>query len=305
MRCCDGTALGHSWPLIIHAPRAHSPLVVVIGDIAFDYTIEVNREYSLDEKVTVTNSLRAVGGTGANSASQVVALGGRSELVSAIGDDPTGVWLLQKAQNAGVGVGSVRQSIGPSTTATIVISGTERTVYVDLGVGGEVSITDWDLLESADLIYVSYAPQVVKDVVARGLGSRLVVGLEQWMVSEELLEACKKSLLVVTNEAGANALDISTQPVIAVTRGALGVELRKFGAVVDFVPAVGVDALDTTGAGDSFAGALCYSLATGETTESALLFAAAAASLSTLSRGAQSGLPSLDEVNTVLAAKHE
>lgn len=277
------------------------PYVVVIGDIALDYTIEVRQADTLDEKIPVTDSIRTAGGTGANSASQVAALGGRTELVSCVGDDSIGVWLLQKAESAGIGLGSVGQRRGPSTTATIVLAGTERTVYVDLGVGEEIIIDNWGLLESADLIYVSYAPHLVHDLVSKGFGPRLVVGLEQWMLSNELLEACEKSLLVVTNEAGANALDLSKQPVSVVTRGALGVELRKFGEVVDVVPAVGVDALDSTGAGDSFAGALCFSLATGETIESALRFGAAAAALSTLSRGSQSGLPSLEEVNTLLA----
>jgi len=283
--------------------REEPPLVVVVGDIALDYTIEVSESDSLDEKFKVKDSLRALGGTGANSASQVVALGGRSELVSCVGDDPTGVWLLQNAQSAGIGVTSIAKRGGQSTTSTIVLSETGRKVFVDIGVGAEISIPNLDLIESAQLIYVSYAHHLVHDLVNMGFGPRLVVGLEQWMVSDELLEACQHCLLVVTNEAGADTLDLSSQPALVLTRGAIGVELKKFGEVAVFTPAFAVEAVDTTGAGDSFAGALCFSLASGETIEKALRFSAAAAALSTLSRGSQSGLPSLEDVNALLVSQ--
>jgi sugar/nucleoside kinase (ribokinase family) len=172
---------------------------------------------------------------------------------------------------------------------------------VDLGVAEDIEIDDWALLESADLVYVSYAPQLVEALISRGVGPRLIVGLEQWMASPAVLKACESCLLVVTNEAGANAFNISELPAVVVTRGAAGVELRNRGVMVDFIPATSVNTLDSTGAGDSFAGALCYSLAIGSNLAISLRFATTTAALSTLSRGAQAALPSLEQVTAKMA----
>jgi ribokinase len=62
------------------------------------------------------------------------------------------------------------------------------------------------------------------------------------------------------------------------------------------VPAPRVDAIDTTGAGDAFNGALAAELAAGRDLADATRFAVAAASLSTRSEGAREGMPRREQV---------
>ncbi|QYG13155.1 carbohydrate kinase family protein [Microbacterium sp. PAMC22086] len=276
--------------------RSDHPLIAVIGDIALDYTIETDPRSARDEKVTVTHSSRDLGGTGANSAAQIVKLGTRSELISVVGNDPSGEWLLRQAAEAGIGTDFIAQAPGDSTFATIVREGSERTVYVDLGVGALTLLPDADVLERADLIYVSYAPHAVSTLVRQGFGERTVVGLEHWMTDSEFLAASRDVRAIITNTAGFAAFEHASHPAVVVTQGGDGVQLWSYGELIEVVPAITVDVVDATGAGDSFAGALCHALASGKAIGDAIRLAVVAAGLSTRRAGAQAGQPTLQEL---------
>jgi ribokinase len=87
---------------------------------------------------------------------------------------------------------------------------------------------------------------------------------------------------------------------VVLTRGADGVLACAGGDLIE-VPAFAVDVVDTTGAGDTFAGVLTVGLMAGDPLESALRTAAAAAALACTRAGAQVAQPSADEVRALLA----
>ncbi|MGV8970015.1 MAG: carbohydrate kinase family protein [Microbacteriaceae bacterium] len=275
-----------------------SAAIVVIGDVALDYTIEVDPISGPDEKVKVSSSSRALGGTAANTAAQIVKLGSRAELVSTIGDDVTGRWLRGELERVGVGSAMTVTRPGFSTYVTILRKGNERSVYVDLGVGDDIRLPDDVAIGAADLIYVGYAPQVIVELVRRGYGPRLVVGLEHWMTDVEMLGASRQARLIITNSAGQEAFDLASFSEVVVTHGAAGVELWRYGRLIESIPAEQVEAVDATGAGDSFAGALCHSLVCGSELLESMRFAIVAAALSTLTVGAQEGQPTTDQINS-------
>lgn len=286
-------------------PGVTPPLVVVVGDAAFDYTIEVPAQPAPDEKVPVVSSSRALGGTGANAAAQVVKLGGRCELVSAVGDDLVGDWILAELHRTGVGTELVARAPGNSTTCTIVRGaaglrdGFDRRVFVDLGVGREISVAPSELLQDAERIYVSYAPQVIVPLIEQGLGPRLIVGLEHWMVDESVLDTLTQVGLVLTNEAGAVALrdaEGALEVPIVVTNGSRNVELRQRGSIAETFPTIAADVVDATGAGDAFAGALTFALGSGFSLAGSIRLAVVVAGLSTARVGAQAGQPDADAV---------
>ena len=96
-------------------------------------------------------------------------------------------------------------------------------------------------------------------------------------------------------EAGARALAERTGAPVLVTIGAEGVLLLD-GDRAERLPAPAVDVVDTTGAGDTFNGALAAELAAGADLRAAAELAVAAASLSTRAPGARDGMPRRDEV---------
>lgn len=91
--------------------------------------------------------------------------------------------------------------------------------------------------------------------------------------------------------------------ILAVTRGAAGCRIRANGETWD-VPGIGVDEVDTTGAGDSFAAAFTVAHLRGMPPEQAGRFANVVAGLSTRALGSRSGVPGRDVVETTWRASN-
>jgi ribokinase len=85
------------------------------------------------------------------------------------------------------------------------------------------------------------------------------------------------------------------QTKLIITRGADGVSFVCDDKVIT-VPTIATEVVDTTGAGDTFNGILAARLGIGEPLESAIKFATIGATLSTMKSGAQTGMPSLDDI---------
>ncbi|MGC5076616.1 carbohydrate kinase family protein [Agrococcus sp. DT81.2] len=273
--------------------QGDAPAIVVIGDAALDRTIEIDPASAADEKRTVTNSRVELGGTGANIATQARRLGAAVELASTVGDDDEGSIIVQHLRAAGVGVRLVRSLPGASTRATIVLDDPRR-VYVEPGVAGAVDVGPADLGQ-ADLIVVSYAPALVPRLVAAGLGDRLMVGVEHWMVGDVALRAALLHVRwIVTNAEGRRALQAAgdlprIRATVVATDGARLVRAFSGGEEVAAVEPPRVVAVDPTGAGDAFAGTLAHALAARTPLHLALRRASTAGALATTRIGAQAG----------------
>jgi ribokinase len=91
---------------------------------------------------------------------------------------------------------------------------------------------------------------------------------------------------------------------VVVTLGSRGCRAWRGGESLS-QPGFAVEAVDTTGAGDTFCGTLVAALSRGEAFASALRRATAASALACTKMGAQAGMPSFDEVEGLLAASTE
>ena len=106
--------------------------------------------------------------------------------------------------------------------------------------------------------------------------------------------------LVVVNESESawyGATLAACGGMVATTRGSGTATLEKDGKIIAEATPPGVTALDTTGAGDTFTAALTVALVEGQAPAAALRFACAAGSAATTKLGAQTSLPTRDEVN--------
>jgi ribokinase len=149
-------------------------------------------------------------------------------------------------------------------------------------------------------------------VVARGLGIQTVLTpAPVQKVDEALLqltdilipnaqEACELAGVSDETEA-ATALSEITDGLIVMTRGSRGALVARGGKVELEVPSRKVEAVDTTAAGDTFAGTLVAFLAEGARLEAALTAATVAASISVTRPGASTSMPSRAEIDEVLA----
>lgn len=280
---------------------AAGPHLCVLGDLTFDYYLELELEPWADEKATALSSLRMVGGTGANAAVAAARLGSAVALFAPVGDDPVGEWLRAQVAASGVDVSGVHTVHGHSTQATVLRDAHRRRIIVDRGVIDNPAPIDHTALKDADLVYATGSPAIVRALVDADLASTLVLGLEGWM-APVLGGSVLNASLAVTNSAGwsAFARELSGKVLTVATHGADGSTIHHLDGHSEHIPAYGAEVVDSTGAGDAFAGALCHYVALGVQLRDASHLAAAAAALSTRRPGAQAGLPTDAEVQDLI-----
>lgn len=296
-------------------PGPDSGRIIVAGDLGIDIYLNLSDRASLDEKITAASGQRGLGGTAANAAAAILRLGAKPLLHGTVGDDTLGEWALTLLCDAGLDPSHVRVRPGRTMVAVILSSEGQRQIIVDRGVADHVGSEELAAdLSAHDVVYLSGTPlSLAQTVVAAGTGARVVIGLEARQITHDSAPAWRHvwgvSGLIVTNSGGGQALINANvhRPGESHPPGALIVTQASDGATLTMasgqrirVPAVAVDAVDPTGAGDCFAGALCFFLTEGETLVDSVRLAVVAASLSARSLGSQGGLPDQAQVRAVV-----
>jgi sugar/nucleoside kinase (ribokinase family) len=170
-----------------------------------------------------------------------------------------------------------------------------------------------DALVGARVLHVDNVDEDTAITAARiGREAGLIVTTDIDQVTERTLELVAAATFPVLADRVPQALTGETDPqkairalrqrhegMLCVTRGPHG-SMLLVGNELHEAPAFEVTAVDTTGAGDVFRGALIYSLLRGDRPESMLRFANAAAALSCTREGAIAGIPNLREIEQLL-----
>lgn len=283
------------------------PRLAVIGDTAIDYYLTLPPLRSGDEKVTATNSLRLPGGTGANAAAAAAVLGSQVTFHSMVGTDRLGDWVVRSLTSRGVITTGVRTVAGSTTQATILLDEGGRHVIVDRGVADRLSELDPGQIHPADIVYVTGSSAAITRFAEAETRGYLVAGIEVAMTDDARLDGVLERLdLIITNSVGWTAMARKAAGIVTAieTRGAEGAVIHAPECSDHRISGTRVDAVDTTGAGDCFAGALCHYLASGQDLAAACQLAVTAAGLSTLAVGAQNALPTEAEVRAAAAGVH-
>lgn len=262
--------------------------VVVVGSINEDVVLLVPRAPQPGETLTAERTTRRAGGKGANQAVAAARAGATVRMIGRVGDDATGERMLEDLRREGVDAGAVRALSGVATgTAYITVTADgENTIVFDPGANARLSADDvtahGDTLAGATVMVAQL--EVPVDTVAaavraaRDAGARPVVTLAPAQEVPAELLAGLDPLLVNEHEAGfllgvdnvtddvpggaRRLLDLGPKSVV-ITLGAQGAVLADSDGV-QHLPAVKVDhVVDTTGAGDAFAGVLAAALARG------------------------------------------
>lgn len=265
------------------------PRVCVVGSINVDVVTRVARHPRPGETVQGSALSRRPGGKGANQALAASQAGAITQLVGRVGDDTAGAAYLNALTARGVDCSAV--TIAPNTPTghaiVTVDEHGENTVVVVAGANTTLTVGDVEraatLIEAADvvLLQLELPPTVVLYTArfAAVRGKRVVVNLSPFTeVDHDLLTLADP---VIVNEHEARVLTCAI-PSLCVTRGAQGAEWGE-----TTVAAPRVDVVDTTGAGDAFAGALATALAAGVDRRPVLEQAVAAGAAACLHLGAQ------------------
>lgn len=299
--------------------------VLVVGSVNADLVVRVPRLPSAGETVTGGTFAQHQGGKGANQAVAAARLGAHVTFVGAVGDDEFGRAALADFQNEGVGVSGLRVAGVPTGVALIVVDEAgENQIAVASGANAlvngalvEEALSD-DSMTVVGGVYLANFEIADNAVLA---GARIAADAAMTIVINPApareLPAALLALrpILVPNEGEAHALTGEIEPLNAArvlaarSGGAVVVTLGPHGAVLvddgeaEQVPAPLVEAVDTTGAGDTFCGALAAELAAGSSLIDAVRFAVHAASISVTVPGARGGMPSRADVEASLAGR--
>ena len=293
----------------------------MVGALNADLAIRVDRLPAPGETVAGRDIEVLPGGKASNQAVAAARLGGRVRLVGAVGDDENGRMLREHATAAGVDVSFVSVLPGASTGQAIipVDDAGENAIILVPGANGAITPDHIPIEAYADAAVVCLSLEVPLAVVQRAAarataaGARVVLNPSPFRrLPDELLDAVDvlivneleaAQLLGTTSEltrpAGAEALRAALAPHgvrrIVVTLGAAGALVLDGEALAE-IAATRVDAIDTTGAGDAFTGALAVGLAEGSSLVDAAAEASRVAAFSTTRRGAQPSYPTLAQL---------
>ena len=291
--------------------------VFVIGSINQDFVLKVERRPEPGETVTGADLTLSPGGKGANQAIAAARLGAEVAMLGSVGEDPFGAELVENLRNNGVSTSRVEAISGaPTGSAFITVTPDgENAIVVSPGANrsfgpGEVETAAGDLREARVLVAQLEVSVEAVEAAARlavESGTRFLLNLAPPREVPDALLRLSDPLVVNEHEAAfllgeeaapedaARRLPELGPRSVIVTLGAEGAILAAGGTTQHF-PAPEVEAVDTTGAGDAFVGALAAKLAEGATLEEAIPYAVLAGAVAVTREGAQGSLPTPEEV---------
>ena len=279
--------------------------VCVVGSVNLDHSFTVETLPRPGQTVLASGVASAPGGKGGNQAVAAARSGAAVQLVAALGDDSAAVQLRAHLREHGVGLDGLTVVPGPSGTAVIVVdAGAENTIVVAPGANAHLSMTSAHVrtvVADADVVLIQLEIPLQTALaaarVARAAGTVVVVNASPALGDDADLAALADSCdVVVVNEDEARDWHWPV-PHLVTTRGARGASYLHDGRNVD-VPAPAVEPVDTTGAGDVFAGVLAAEWPSGA--QRALHRACAAGALATLIPGAGNCAPTAEAIDDVL-----
>ncbi len=296
------------------------PLFLCIGDLDVDVLIEVDRLPTRDGKVNGVVKQKAPGGMAGNVAAALARLGSRVRVLGRIGDDADGAFAVKSLEQVGVDTSFVSRLAGVATFSCISLltpDGEKSLVkLMTSAYRPDASDVTGAALENVRHLHLTSVGDLAlcrRTVdAARSSGATTSLDIERADCPEDasiLLDAVKGFDLIFCNAESRAFVDAALERPLAGLVAAVVTTLGADGAQVETAegriasPGFTPNILDTTGAGDCFAAACLHArVAARMDWKDALRFANCAAAISTTGLGAQSALPTADQVAAHLSA---
>lgn len=281
------------------------PSIIVVGSVNLDYVASVERLPVAGETVTGADLQRFPGGKGANQALAARRLGADVTLVARVGQDAIADEALALLSAGGVNLEQCGRDASAATGIALisVCRSGENQIVVAPGANRSLSPECINGLAGDAMICQLEVPVATLDHVTQNFTGFISLNLAPAMdVPASLVD---RANLVVVNETEAafygSKLD-TFAGLLAITHGEADAVLKKSGEEVARSRPPAIEAVDTTGAGDTFTAALTLAIVEGMSLQAALDFACAAGTIAATRAGAQPSLPTRQEVEAMLAA---
>jgi len=290
-------------------------MIHVLGSINIDYAVNVNQLPAAGETIMGRNLVLSPGGKGANQALAARRAGAEVKMTGAVGTDNVASTAISLLQSAGVDLTSVKTINGPSGCAFVFVDdNSENQIVIIAGANGEVSEAHARAIQFAsnDILLVQLECPIATVVAAtdnaNSSGAKIVANLAPYQSIQK--NVFEKIDYLILNETEATQLskDLNlandtvetiaehTACAVVKTLGARGIEAIDEQSKRFTLPGIKVEAIDTVGAGDTFAGFLGAMLAKDNSLQNACKVANAAAAIACTKKGAQTAIPTMQDV---------
>ena len=269
-----------------------SPRLTVVGSINLDLVARAARLPRPGETVSGASFSRVPGGKGANQAVAAARLGAEVALVGCVGRDQLAEDALAGLREAGVEERWLVKDAPTGIALVTVDEAGETTIVVAPGANEELRPDDLSL---GDAQAVLCQQEIPAETVARAAG----LAPRFFLNAAPAREGSPEAELTIVNRLELEALGERSN-LVCLTLGAEGAVLLEKGSEVGRAQPPPVEAVDGTGAGDAFTACLVVSLLEGRPRDESLRRACAAGALAASRLGAQTSLPTAEEVDALL-----
>ena len=294
--------------------------ICVIGSLNMDLVVNVDEMPKKGQTLIGSSFKEVPGGKGANQAVAIARLGGDINMIGKVGNDSFGKTLIEQLKNDNVDTEYVQIENCASGVAMITVDkNAENSIVVAPGANFKVLEEDIDKcidgIKKSDIVVlqletplntIKYALEKSKELgkytilnpaPAVKLGDEIIRNVDLLTPNEtelEILSGVKIETEDDIKKAAHVMIEKGVKELI-VTLGSKG-SLYINKETMNFKKSYKVEAIDTTAAGDSYTGALAVAFSKNESIEEAMDFASKVGALSVMKEGAQTSLPTLEDV---------
>lgn len=296
--------------------------ILVVGSLNMDSVVETPHMPKAGETIAGKHISLVPGGKGANQAYAAGKLGGQVGIIGAIGNDSFGLELKANLEQVNVdtsGLSVLKDTATGQAFITVDDRG-ENTIIIIAGANGQVSRElinrNFPLLEESDIIIMQLeipleVVEYVKDIAVK-LGKQVILdpapavpGLQDhfWQ-GIDYIKPNETELAILTGRELKNQEDLRNGAREMLAKGVKGVivTMGQKGCLFvtetkeTYFPANKVQAVDATAAGDCFTAGFALALSRGKSCEEAILFGQKASAIAVTRKGAQTSIPTIEEV---------
>ncbi|WHY77149.1 ribokinase [Neobacillus sp. WH10] len=296
----------------------NGPKVTVIGSMNMDLVVKTAAIPKLGETVFGQSFSTLPGGKGANQAVACARLGADVKMVGCVGNDAFGTELIATLRNEGVntsyvepvphcstGIASINVQEGDNSI--IVVPGANFAVTREVVAKAEEAIKQADIVllqleipldavtEAVNIANKYKIPVIVNPAPAQILPKELVDKITYLTPNEYELAILITGQPVV--ESSFNEMMSKLPGKVVMTKGSNGAYFVDHNLELYHQQAFKVEAVDTTGAGDTFNAVFAVQIAKGNSVKEAMTYAAMASAISVTKFGAQGGMPTAKDVD--------
>jgi len=296
-------------------------VLTIIGTSHMDFIVYVNRFPKVGETVLGTSFITAPGGKGANQAVAASRLGATCYFISKVGNDFIGESLIENAKRNGIKADYIKKDSRSHSGIALIYVNAKGEDMIVVAPGVDMLISEEDVKEAE--IALASSKVVLTQLEIPIKTAEFAINFAKEMGKKTILNPAPASCL---NEKVYPNIDFLTpnkgeleklsgmkinddSSIIKAARsliskgvGCVIVTLGKRGAMIvtsddyELIPSYDVKVVDTVGAGDAFNGAFAVAISLDMNIREAVKFANIVASLKVTKKGAQTGLPSIEEV---------